>query len=114
MRVLAVTSPARLIAAPELPTAAEAGLPGLTARNSLGLLAPAGTPKEIIEQIARATHAALAEPAFQQTLIEFGFRARSRFEPRKVPTYARRRHCSLDADRPGAWGEDRLIAWVAD
>jgi tripartite-type tricarboxylate transporter receptor subunit TctC len=73
MRVLAVTSPARLIAAPELPTAAEAGLPGLTARNSLGLLAPAGTPKEIIEQIARATHAVLAEPAFQQTLIESGF-----------------------------------------
>jgi tripartite-type tricarboxylate transporter receptor subunit TctC len=42
-------------------------------RNSLGLLAPAGTPKEIIEQIARATHAALAEPAFQKTLIESGF-----------------------------------------
>jgi tripartite-type tricarboxylate transporter receptor subunit TctC len=73
MRVLAVTSPARLVAAPELPTAVEAGVPGLTVRNSLGLLAPAGTPKEIIEQIARATHAALAEPAFVQMLIESGF-----------------------------------------
>ncbi len=73
MRVLAVTSPTRLVAAPELPTAVEAGVPGLIVRNSLGLLAPAGTPKEIIEQIARATHAALAEPAFQRTLIEFGF-----------------------------------------
>src|SRR5215218_11027088 len=44
MRVLAVTSPTRLIAAPELPTAAELGLPGLTVTGTIGLLAPAGTP----------------------------------------------------------------------
>jgi tripartite-type tricarboxylate transporter receptor subunit TctC len=73
LRVLAVTSPARLIAAPELPTAAEAGVPGLVVTNSLGLLAPAGTPNEIIEQIAWATHAALADPAFERQLMELGF-----------------------------------------
>jgi tripartite-type tricarboxylate transporter receptor subunit TctC len=73
LRVLAVTTPERLIAAPELPTAAEAGLPGITMKNSIGLLAPARTPQEIIEQIARATHTALAEPAFRQMLIELGF-----------------------------------------
>ena len=44
MRVLAVTSPTRLVAAPELPTAAELGFPGMTVRGSIGLLAPAGTP----------------------------------------------------------------------
>ena len=44
IRVLAVTSPTRLIAAPELPTAAELGFPGMTVRGSIGLLAPAGTP----------------------------------------------------------------------
>jgi tripartite-type tricarboxylate transporter receptor subunit TctC len=73
LRVLAVTSPARLKGAPELPTAAEAGLPGLTVTASLGLLAPAGTPKPIIEQIAQATRTALAEQSYQQTLIEAGF-----------------------------------------
>src|SRR4051812_31857885 len=45
MRVLAVTGPARLVAAPELPTAAELGFAGMTVTGSVGLLAPAGTPK---------------------------------------------------------------------
>ena len=54
IRVLAVTSPVRLTAAPELPTATEAEFPGLVVPASLGLLAPAGTPKPIIEEIAQA------------------------------------------------------------
>jgi tripartite-type tricarboxylate transporter receptor subunit TctC len=73
IRVLAVTSPVRLTAAPELPTATEAEFPGLVVPASLGLLAPAGTPKPIIEQIAQATRTALAERAYQQALIESGF-----------------------------------------
>jgi tripartite-type tricarboxylate transporter receptor subunit TctC len=72
MRVLAVTSPTRLIAAPELPTAAELGFPGMTVTGSIGLLAPAGTPIGIIEQIAQASRTAVAEPAYQQMLIEAG------------------------------------------
>jgi len=72
LRVLAVTNPTRLIAAPELPTAAELGLPGMTVTGSLGLLAPAGTPIEIIEQIAQATRTAVAEPAFKQMLVDAG------------------------------------------
>src|SRR5215470_7517026 len=55
MRILAVTSPARLDAAPELPTVAELGLPAMTVMGSIGLLVPAGTPGVIIEQIAQAT-----------------------------------------------------------
>jgi tripartite-type tricarboxylate transporter receptor subunit TctC len=73
LRVLAVTSPVRLTAAPELPIAAEAELPGLIVPATLGLLAPAGTPKPIIEQIAQATRTALAERAYQRALIESGF-----------------------------------------
>jgi tripartite-type tricarboxylate transporter receptor subunit TctC len=73
IRVLVVTSPVRLTAVPELPTATEAGFPGLVVPASLGLLAPAGTPKPIIEQIAQATRTALAERAYQQALIESGF-----------------------------------------
>jgi tripartite-type tricarboxylate transporter receptor subunit TctC len=72
MRVLAVTSPTRLIAAPELPTAAELGLPGMTVTGSIGLLAPARTPIGSIEQIAQATRTAVAEPAYKQMLIDAG------------------------------------------
>jgi tripartite-type tricarboxylate transporter receptor subunit TctC len=72
MRVLAVTSPARLTAAPGLPTAAELGFPGMTVRGSIGLLAPAGTAKDIVEQFAQAARTAVAEPAFQQMLGDAG------------------------------------------
>ncbi|MDB5577500.1 MAG: hypothetical protein JWR80_2676 [Bradyrhizobium sp.] len=75
MRVLAVTSPMRLTAAPELPTAGEQGFPGLTVTGSIGLLAPAGTPIEIIEQIAQATRMAVAEPTYKQMLIDAGMEA---------------------------------------
>ncbi len=75
MRVLAVTGPKRLIAAPELPTAAEQGLPAMVVTGSIGLLAPAGTPAAIIEQVAQATHTALAEQAYQQMLIDAGMEA---------------------------------------
>jgi tripartite-type tricarboxylate transporter receptor subunit TctC len=72
MRVLAVTGPARLAAAPELPTAAELGFPGMIVTGSIGLAAPAGTPAGIIEQIAQATRTVVAESAFQQMLIDAG------------------------------------------
>jgi tripartite-type tricarboxylate transporter receptor subunit TctC len=71
-RILAVTGPTRLTAAPDLPTAAEVGFPGMTVTGSIGLLAPAGTPPAIIEQIAQATRTAVAEPAFRQLLVEAG------------------------------------------
>jgi tripartite-type tricarboxylate transporter receptor subunit TctC len=72
LRVLAVTSATRLLTAPELPTAAELGFPGMTVTGSIGLLAPAGTPIGIIEQIAQATRAVVAEPAYKQMLIDAG------------------------------------------
>jgi tripartite-type tricarboxylate transporter receptor subunit TctC len=83
LRILAVTSPTRLIAAPEIPTAVEAGLPGMISQQSIGLLAPAGTANSIIEQISRATQTALAEPAYRQMLIESGFEPDSDSTPEK-------------------------------
>src|SRR4029434_9007763 len=65
LRILAVTSAKRLVAAPELPTAAGLGFPELSVRGSIGLLAPAGTPHALIQQIAQATRTAVAEPAWQ-------------------------------------------------
>jgi tripartite-type tricarboxylate transporter receptor subunit TctC len=70
LRVLAVTSPTRLLTASDLPTAAEQGLSGMTAIGSIGLLAPAGTPRPIADRIAQATRTALADQAFRQMLIE--------------------------------------------
>ena len=72
MRVLAVTGAARLTAAPELPTTTEVGLPEMVVRGSIGLLAPAGTPPEAIAQIAQAARGAVAEPTFQQLLVDAG------------------------------------------
>src|SRR5204863_1287782 len=72
LRVLAVTSPRRLIAAPDLPTVTELGFPGMTVTGSIGLLAPAGTPVGIIAQIAQATRTAIAEPTYRQMLIDAG------------------------------------------
>src|SRR5713101_2591676 len=83
MRVLAVTGSSRLAAAPELPTAAELGLPAMTVTGSIGLLAPAGTPIGIIEQIAQATRTALAEPAYQQMFIDAGMEPTPDSNPEK-------------------------------
>src|SRR3954468_13432874 len=70
LRIVAVTSPKRLASAPDVPTAAEAGLPGMIVTGSIGLLAPAGTPRSVVDQISQATSVALADPAFQNILKE--------------------------------------------
>ena len=72
LRVLAVTSPARLKAAPEFATAVEQGYPAMNVRGSIGILAPAGTPAPIIERVAQASRTALADKAWQQQLHEAG------------------------------------------
>jgi tripartite-type tricarboxylate transporter receptor subunit TctC len=83
MRVLAVTGSMRLAAAPELPTAAELGFPGMIVTGSIGLAAPAGTPAGIIEQIAQATRTVVAEPAFKQMLIDAGIEPTPDSSPEK-------------------------------
>jgi len=51
LRALAVTSPARSSVMPELPTVGEAAIPGYAAGNWFGVLAPAGTPREIVQRL---------------------------------------------------------------
>src|SRR5262249_20861037 len=72
LRMLAVSSPTRLIAAPDIPSAGEAGLPGLISRNFIGLWAPAHTPRDIVMQIAQAAQAAMADRDLQQIYIASG------------------------------------------
>ena len=81
IRILAVTSPQPLSAAPEIATAAQAGFPGLTYEASVGLLAPVRTPKPIIEQIAKATRALLISLDFQKMLVDIGFNATPESNP---------------------------------
>jgi len=83
LRILAVTSPERLVPAPDIPTALEAGVPGMVSQQSIGLLAPTGTPQAIIEQIAQATRTSLADGAFQQMLVESGFQPDTQSTPEK-------------------------------
>jgi tripartite-type tricarboxylate transporter receptor subunit TctC len=73
LRILAVTTATRVAAAPDIPTAVEAGLPGMISQNFIGLFAPMGTPKAIIEQIYAVTRTALADRDFQQMFIASGF-----------------------------------------
>jgi tripartite-type tricarboxylate transporter receptor subunit TctC len=59
---LASTQLQRTSIAPDLPTMSEAGLKGFDSGVWTGLLAPAGTPREVIERLARATNAAVKMP----------------------------------------------------
>jgi tripartite-type tricarboxylate transporter receptor subunit TctC len=72
LKLLAVSSPQRLAARPELPTVAEAGFPGFDALAWNGLFAPAGTSAEIVSRINADVNAALADPAFRQTMAKQG------------------------------------------
>ena len=73
VRILAVNATERSKGAPDIPTAIEAGLPGMVAGNLNGLFAPAGIPKPIVDQIADATRKIVADPDFQRILIASGF-----------------------------------------
>jgi tripartite-type tricarboxylate transporter receptor subunit TctC len=86
VRMLCVTSPERLAAAPFLPTALESGLPGMIARNFIGLMAPARTPKPIIDQIAEATRLGMADRQFEQAFIASGFEPYRGSTPQKTRT----------------------------
>ncbi len=71
LKALAVTSAARSTALPDLPTVAEAGGPALKefeASSWFGLLAPAGTPADIVNRIQQETAKALATPAMRERL----------------------------------------------
>jgi tripartite-type tricarboxylate transporter receptor subunit TctC len=60
VRALAVTSPKRSSLLPDVPTVSESGLPGFEVMLNYGLLAPAGTPKAIVDKINQAMRAAIA------------------------------------------------------
>ena len=73
LTALAVTSGERSVALPDVPTIAEAGpVKGFEASSWFGLLAPAGTPPEIVNRLQQETAKALATPALKERLVSQG------------------------------------------
>ena len=66
VRVLGVTSPKRIAAAPDIPTIAESGLPGYELVAWQGVVAPAGTPHPIVDRLAAEIGKLLADPAARE------------------------------------------------
>ena len=78
LKALAVTSSSRSPAAPELPTIAEAALPGYSVTNWIGLFAPAGTPRDIVVKLNGETVRTMQAPEIQKRLTLEG----AKFTPR--------------------------------
>jgi tripartite-type tricarboxylate transporter receptor subunit TctC len=68
LRALATTTSKRAGALPDVPTMAEAGVPGVDTSLWFGLLAPAGTPRPIVDKLAAATRQAMQTPAAIEAL----------------------------------------------
>ena len=76
LKLLAVTTPERAVAAPDLPTAIEAGFPELTVEAPLGFFGPKTMPTELRERIAADVRLLASDPTIKQRLSDFGMVAR--------------------------------------
>ncbi|HKA46056.1 MAG TPA: tripartite tricarboxylate transporter substrate binding protein [Burkholderiales bacterium] len=72
LRALAVSTSRRAVAMPDVPTIAESGFPGYEATNSVGVLAPAGTPREIVTKLNGEIVRALNLPEVRDRLLSMG------------------------------------------
>jgi tripartite-type tricarboxylate transporter receptor subunit TctC len=88
LRALAVTSAERSPAFPELPTVAEAGVPGYSAESWYGLYAPAKTPADIIDRLNRSAAAAVRSDAFNRLGVNEGL-VMVAAEPAELDRYVR-------------------------
>ena len=106
LRALAQTGAQRAPAYAEVPTVAESGYPGFEVNSWVGLLAPAGTPRAVVDRLQAEVRKAVTEPAFQQRLREQGltgiantpeqFAAVLRTEQDKWTRLVRERRLSLE------------------
>jgi len=72
LRALAVTGKERSPLMPDVPTVSEAGLPGFASEQLIGLMAPAGTPRPIIERLNSELRNAVTDPAISSRILEVG------------------------------------------
>jgi tripartite-type tricarboxylate transporter receptor subunit TctC len=73
IRILVAGTGRRLAGAPDIPISTDVGFPDLITQQFMGLFAPAGTPRQIIEQIAALTQEITADKDFQNKLVRAGF-----------------------------------------
>ena len=90
IRILCVNAPARVEAAMDIPTAVEAGYPGMVVQVFNGIFAPAGTPKPIVEKIAQASNEIMSESRTTKDTESLGCRNRAQFRPHEGGTICRR------------------------
>lgn len=72
LRAIAVTGTARSAALPDVPTAAQSGLPGFEVVQYYGLIAPAGVPRPIVERLNKELRTMLAADDFKRRLVTYG------------------------------------------
>jgi len=89
LRALAVTSSTRSSLFPELPTIDEAGVKGYEAITFNGLLAPAGTPREILSRLQGEVAKIVAVPALRNNFLERGVELTASTSPDEFTTYIR-------------------------
>src|SRR6201998_4561974 len=88
LRAIAVTSAERLPAFPQLPTVAEAGVPGYAAESWYGLFAPAGTPAGVIDRLNKSAAVAVQSEAFKRLGVNEGLVMIAR-PPQELDRYVR-------------------------
>jgi tripartite-type tricarboxylate transporter receptor subunit TctC len=76
LRLIGVTTPQRLPQFPDVPTVSESGLPGFLFNSWFAILAPAGTPKDIVARLNAEVLKALADPEVRSKLENLGFTVR--------------------------------------
>jgi len=72
IRAIAVTTAKRAVALPEVPTLAESGVPGFDASTVTGILAPAKTPRDVVQKLNAALSQVLAQPAVKERFAALG------------------------------------------
>lgn len=87
LRAIAISDAERSPVAPDVPTVAEQGYPGFNATAWFGLLAPAGTPAEIVRKISADAAKALADPDFGKKLTNLGFKIEGKGSPETFATF---------------------------
>jgi len=89
VRPLAVTSLKRSPLLPEVPTVDESGLPGFEDITFNGLVAPAGTPHDVLVRLNRAVATAVSEPELYKRFIERGIELKASASPEEFAAYIR-------------------------
>jgi tripartite-type tricarboxylate transporter receptor subunit TctC len=89
LRALAVTSSTRSSLFPDLPTVDEAGVKGYEAITYNGLLAPAGTPREVLSRLQGEVAKAVAVPALRNSFLERGVELTASSSPDEFTSYVR-------------------------